>query len=89
MVYKTFQETITSRLQSRLGTGYRLIVSKVPKNNGLFLDGLTITLRDQTASPVIYLNYYYERFLGSILLSKRSWTFTGKAPVSFMRTFPY
>ena len=64
MVYKTFQETITSRLQSRLGTGYRLIVSKVPKNNGLFLDGLTITLRDQTASPVIYLNYYYERFLG-------------------------
>ena len=64
MVYKAFQETITSRLQSRLGTGYRLIVSKVPKNNGLFLDGLTITLRDQTASPVIYLNYYYERFLG-------------------------
>ncbi len=64
MMYKAFQDAITSRLQSRLGTGYRLIVSKVPKNNGLLLDGLTITLRGQTAAPVIYLNHYYQRFLG-------------------------
>ncbi len=63
MVYEAFQDAITSRLQSRLGAGYRLIVSRFPKNNGLFMDGLVITPKDQNAAPVIYLNYYYERFL--------------------------
>lgn len=63
MVYETFQDAITSRLQNRLGAGYRLIVSRFPKNNGLFMDGLVITPKDQSAAPVIYLNHYYERFL--------------------------
>ncbi len=63
MVYETFQETITSRLRDRFGAGCRLTVSKVPKNNGLLLDGLTIKPPGQNMSPVIYLNHYYESFL--------------------------
>ncbi len=63
MVYKAFQETITSRLQDRLGADCRLDIRKVPKNNGIFLDGLTITPEGETVAPVIYLNHYYEHFL--------------------------
>ena len=63
MVYKAFQETIIDRLQNRLGPDYRLTVSKIPRNNGLFLDGLAVTPAGQTMAPVVYLNHYYERFL--------------------------
>lgn len=63
MVYETFQETITSKLRDRFGAGCRLNVSKVPKNNGLLLDGLTIKPPGQNISPVIYLNHFYECFL--------------------------
>ncbi len=63
MVYEKFQETLTGRLQLRLGSEYRLQIQKVPKNNGLILDGLSISLKGQAAAPMIYLNQYYERFL--------------------------
>lgn len=62
MVYETFQESITTKLKDRLGDGYMLLLQKVPKNNGLILDGLSIRPKDQAAAPIIYLNQYYERF---------------------------
>lgn len=63
MVYEKFQELLESRLQDRLGDGYRLRIQKVPKNNGIMLNGLTITSEGQTAAPLICLDEYYERFL--------------------------
>lgn len=62
MVYETFQKTITARLRERLGEGCCLLLQKVPKNNGLVLDGLSISFGHQTVAPTIYLNHYYERF---------------------------
>ncbi len=68
MVYETFQKNITAKLQDRLGEGYKLIIQKVPKNNGLILDGLSISPRNQAVAPTIYLNHYYERFLEGVSL---------------------
>ncbi len=62
MVYETFQETITTKLRERLGDEYRLLLQKIPKNNGLTLNGLSISPRDQAVAPTVYLNQYYEQF---------------------------
>lgn len=66
MVYETFQETIRAMLQEKLGAGYCLDLQQVPKNNGLVLDGLAIRRQGQSAAPMIYLEPYYERFLGGL-----------------------
>ncbi|MCI9047150.1 MAG: hypothetical protein HFG71_07730 [Hungatella sp.] len=62
MVYETFQTKIANTLQSHLGADYQLIFQKVPKNNGILLDGLCIIQKDRKASPTIYLNNYYDRY---------------------------
>ncbi len=63
MGYKAFQDTITARLKERLGAGCRLAIRRIPKNNGIFLDGLTILPAGRTSAPVIYLNHYYAHYL--------------------------
>lgn len=62
MVYEIFQTKVTEAVQSLLGETYQLMLQKVPKNNGTLLDGLCITQQDESLSPTIYLNSYYERY---------------------------
>ncbi|MCI8887673.1 MAG: hypothetical protein HFG70_06260 [Hungatella sp.] len=66
MVYETFQTKVTDALQSQLGEHYKLMLHKVPKNNGMVLDGLSIMKKNNGPSPTIYLNSYYERYLEGI-----------------------
>ena len=66
MVYEMFQTKVTDALQARLGDRYDLILQKVPKNNGILLDGLAIMRKGAGSSPTIYLNSYYERYLEGI-----------------------
>lgn len=62
MVYEMFQTKVTDTLKAQLGEDYRLILQKVPKNNGTVLDGLCIMHKTAKSSPTIYLNSYYERY---------------------------
>lgn len=62
MIYEMFQTKVTDTLQSQLGKDYRLILQKVPKNNGTVLDGLCIIHKTARSSPTIYLNSYYDRY---------------------------
>ncbi len=68
MVYEMFQTKVTDALQARLGDRYDLILQKVPKNNGILLDGLAIMRKGAGSSPTIYLNSYYERYLEGVPL---------------------
>jgi len=49
----------------RLGSGYRIDIQDIIKNNDTHLDGLTILSENSNVSPTIYLNYYYEQFLSN------------------------
>lgn len=62
MVYETFLETITNKLQEALGDSYQFTLRPLPKNNGVTLDGLTIQSPGCCVAPTIYLNPYYEQF---------------------------
>ena len=60
MVYETFLETIHSLVQERLKGAAEVSLRRVVKNNGLLLDGLTISPPDSKMAPTVYLNTYYE-----------------------------
>lgn len=62
MVYDAFLTQITEALQSRLGNDYRILLQKIPKNNGALLDGLCISKLSDRIAPTIYLRDYYEHF---------------------------
>lgn len=63
MVYEAFLNNVTEQIRQALGEGYDLTLRKVPKNNGLILDGLCITQGKDQAAPTIYLNSCYSRYL--------------------------
>lgn len=60
MVYETFLETIQSLVQKRLEGTAQVTLRRVMKNNGLLMDGLTISSPVSKLSPTVYLNAYYE-----------------------------
>lgn len=59
MKYETFLETVKSALEAHLGNEYTVILSRVSKNNGVVLDGLTVKSPAASMAPTIYLNDYY------------------------------
>lgn len=61
MTYDEFKLTITAQIKQLLPSGTSVQLQTICKNNGLKLDGLTITSTESNVSPTIYLNYYYEK----------------------------
>lgn len=62
MVYERFLTTVKKEMETVLGPDYHLSLQKVPKNNGLVLDGLCIQKGDSSIASAIYLNTCYEYF---------------------------
>lgn len=60
MVYETFLETIHSLVQERLKGSAEVSLRRIMKNNGLLMDGLTISPAGAKTAPTVYLNAYYE-----------------------------
>lgn len=61
MTYKKFKEAAEEELRNRLGSDYEFKTTKVPKNNGIILDGLSVRRKDSPAAPVMYMEHYYTR----------------------------
>lgn len=61
MTYPYFKETVQNTLQRRLGSGVKVTLQEIIKNNDTRLDGLTFLSDKRNISPTIYLNYYYKQ----------------------------
>ncbi len=62
MLYHTFLSAVRQQLEKRLGDGYVLTIHRIPRNNGLSLDGLSICEKGSRVAPTLYLNSCYQRF---------------------------
>ncbi len=62
MTYDDFLCCVQTRVQKELGEEVRVLLHRVPKNNGILLDGLSIQEGEQGISPTIYLNDFYREF---------------------------
>lgn len=64
MVYEQFLKVVKEKVENRLGLTDEVSINKVLKNNSIELDGLVILKPGENMSPNIYLNEYYEQFMG-------------------------
>lgn len=62
MTYDDFLCCVQTRVQKALGEEVRVLLHRVPKNNGILLDGLSIQEGEEGISPTIYLNDFYLEF---------------------------
>ncbi len=62
MNYKEFTNFITAYMEDTLGDDCQVAVVPVTKNNHHQMDGLYIKQKNQSASPIIYLNPFYTRY---------------------------
>lgn len=72
MKYREFLEKISESVSGFMGKDVRVEIKEVTKNNGVILQGLVIRGREESVSPTIYLNGFYEdlkegRQLGDIV----------------------
>ena len=61
MTYETFKIFVCRRIRELLPENASIQLQEIQKNNGLRLDGLTITTKGCNISPTIFLNFYYEK----------------------------
>lgn len=62
MTYEDFLCCVQTKVQQELGEEVRVLLHRIPKNNGILLDGLSIQEGEQGISPTIYLNDFYRDF---------------------------
>ncbi len=60
MNYLSFCDALESSLQSKINPASVLHRQRIPKNNGVLLDGICITTPGESCSPVIYLDPLYQ-----------------------------
>lgn len=70
MEYGRFLAEVKQLVQEKIGDEYEVGIRKVPKNNGVMLDGLSINLKIGSLAPVVYLNAYYEQLGSNMTLTE-------------------
>ena len=69
MEFTDFTELVKKEVEKRTGDGYSVRLDTVTKNNGVILNGITISQEGCNVSPAIYLNEYYAPYLdGTVTL---------------------
>lgn len=64
MNYETFKSSAVTSIQKYFGDNTTVSLHSIMKNNNIRLDGLTIQNPTINISPTIYLNYYYDDYVG-------------------------
>lgn len=62
MKYEEFIEVVKVKAQKRLGEAYKVLVEKHMINNGTIVDTLCLNRAEETPSPSLYLNTYFDLY---------------------------
>lgn len=68
MTYDGFLEMIKDRAQERLGKLYKVSIEKLLDNNGIMKDTLCVNRVEESTTPMVYLNAYYDLYQGEMTL---------------------
>ena len=59
MDYYTFKMEFMELVQKKISGEVRISLEKIPKNNGIYMEGMVLSKSDDHASPIIYLEELY------------------------------
>ncbi len=60
MNYSEFKKDLLDCVQKNIGEGTRVTIERIPKNNGIMLDGMVFYSKEKNVTPIIYLEEFYE-----------------------------
>jgi len=58
--YSEFKMNLLDYVQNSIGENTRVTIERIPKNNGILLDGMVFYNREKNVTPIIYLEEFYE-----------------------------
>ncbi|MBS6195669.1 MAG: hypothetical protein KH828_08830 [Clostridiales bacterium] len=70
MDYQAFKMKLLELVQQAFGQKIRVSFEQIPKNNGIVMEGMIFTEEGEHASPVIYMQEYYEFWKRGITLEQ-------------------
>lgn len=70
MNYEQFVETMYEMCREALGGSRIVEKQQILKNNGVYMNGLSIRKKDQNVAPIIYLDHFFARYLQGENLGK-------------------
>lgn len=80
MDYGEFKEKIAKLLREKLDDDTRISCEKIPKNNGIVMDGMVFACKGADTQPILYLEEYYRLWMRGVpleqLAEKMIWTYT-------------
>ncbi|MCI5700350.1 MAG: DUF5688 family protein [Lachnospiraceae bacterium] len=62
MTYEEFKIAMTAEVTNLAGEEVNVLLHRIPKNNGIILDAITVMGNGQNAAPSIYLKDFYLRY---------------------------
>lgn len=69
MNYSEFKRDLLDCVQKSIGEDTRVTIERIPKNNGILLDGMVFYNREKNVTPIIYLEEFYEFWKKGISIS--------------------
>ena len=61
MDYRKFKMELLELVQKHMDEHVEISFERIPKNNGIFLEGMVFHQKERSVSPVIYMEEFYER----------------------------
>lgn len=59
MTYEEFKNAVITEVKRKVGEEVNVVIHKVPKNNGIVLDGITLMRKGSYMAPTFYLQDFY------------------------------
>lgn len=60
MDYQNFKMKLMELVQKEISEGVEVSLEQIPKNNGIYMEGMVFSRKGENTSPVIYVEEYYQ-----------------------------
>lgn len=60
MDYQNFKMKLMELVQKEISEGVEVSLEQIPKNNGIYMEGMVFSRQGENTSPVIYVEEYYQ-----------------------------
>lgn len=70
MDYQNFKMKLVELVQKEISDGVEVSLENIPKNNGIYMEGMVFSKKGESASPVLYVEEYYQFWKKGISLEQ-------------------
>ena len=88
MDYQNFKIKLVELVQKEINENTEISLERIPKNNGVYMDGIVFSRKGENTSPVIYVEEYYQYWKKGVsmeqLVEKIIWSYSHFKPVARM-----